>query len=331
MISLWILVFIISLVVLVKSADLLLSSSERFGVAIGLSPFIVGVTIVGLGTSLPELVSSFVAISRGVTEIVAANVFGSNIANILLVVGLSAIIGRRLVVTKSLIDLDLPLLAIGTTIVLGVAWDRQITILESSLLLVTYGVYFLYTILHKDDGGAKDGHGYISPSTGNGKSIEKISERIAAIPKLKIKDFGLFALGVIGLFFGAKYLIDAVVNLSGILNIAAGVIAISAVAIGTSLPELFVSIKAAMNKKSEIALGNVFGSNIFNMLVVIGLPGLFGTLYIDDKTFSIGMPVMALATLLFVFSGISRRIHVWEGAFFLLFYIFFLGKIFDIL
>ena len=130
--------------------------------------------------------------------------------------------------------------------------------------------------------------------------------------------------------FGAKYLIDAVIHLSATLNIATGVIGITAVAVGTSLPELLVSIKAALQSKSEVALGNIFGSNVFNALVVIGLPGLFTTLPLDEQTFLIGVPTMALATLLFVISGISRRIHRWEGAFFIALYILFMGKLFNL-
>jgi cation:H+ antiporter len=116
MLVFWIAVFIVSLVALVKSADWLLASSEKIGLSIGLSPFIVGVTIVAFGTSFPELVSSFVAVFQGVSEIVAANAIGSNIANILLVAGIAAIVAKRLSVTKDLIDLDLPLIAISTAI-----------------------------------------------------------------------------------------------------------------------------------------------------------------------------------------------------------------------
>ena len=331
LVFIWIIVFIISLAVLVKSADWLLTSAERMGLVLGLSPFIVGVTIVGLGTSLPELISSFIAVSRGVTEIVVANAIGSNIANILLVVGLSAVIGRRLVVTKNLIDLDLPLLAIGTTIVIGVAWDRQVTVPESVLLLITYGVYFLYAILHRDDkeiGSDMSLNAFIEK---NSKYLSKVKKKISEIPKISLKDFVYLFAGAIGLFIGAKYLIDSVINLAELFDIGAGVLTITAVAIGTSLPELFVSVKAAIQRKSEIALGNIFGSNIFNMLVVIGLPGLFGVLHLDEKTFSVGLPVMGAATLLFVVSGISRRIHIWEGAFYLIFYVFFIGKLFDLL
>jgi len=327
----WIIVFIVSLAVLVKSAGWLLSGAERIGLAIGLSPFIVGVTIVGMGTSLPELISSFIAVFEGVPEIVTANAIGSNIANILLVVGIATVVGRRLVINKNLIDLDLPLLAIGTTLVIGVAWDKQVTFFESVLLLITYGVYFAYTILHRDDEKMEDDTELAVFIKKNSEYISKVSKKIAEIPKIAFRDFVLLAAGAIGLFFGAKYLVESVINLSDMLNIGAGVIAITAIAIGTSLPELIVSVRAAVQRKSEIALGNIFGSNIFNMLVVIGLPGLFTTLPLDEKTFSIGLPVMAAATFLFVVSGISRRIHMWEGAFYLILYIFFIGKLFDLL
>lgn len=329
MLIFWIVVFIVSLSVLVKGADWLIASAEKIGLSLGLSPFIVGVTIVGVGTSFPELISSFVAAFNGVPDVVVANAIGSNIANILLIVGISAIIARRLIVTKSLIDLDLPLLAIGTVLLLGIVWDRQITFGESLLMLATYGVYLLYTVLHKDTGDTDEIYEFLPFRQERRGHVSARKKEKFARPKLAAKDFILLVIGILGLVFGAKYLIDALVNLSKILNIATGVIAITAVAVGTSLPELLVSAKAAFRRKSEIALGNIFGSNVFNALVVIGLPGLFRTLPVDIQTFAIGVPTMALATLLFVISGISRRIHMWEGALYLSIYILFIAKLFN--
>ncbi|PIR46556.1 MAG: conjugal transfer protein TraR [Candidatus Vogelbacteria bacterium CG10_big_fil_rev_8_21_14_0_10_45_14] len=329
MLLIWTVVFVLSLIILVKGADFLITSSEKIGLAMGLSPFIVGVTIVGLGTSFPELISSLIAALKGVTEIVAANAVGSNIANILLVVGVSALIGKKLTVTKSLIDLDLPLLAISTVILLGVVWDQSITFGESVLLLITYGIYFLYTMLHKEDGGTEELTEVLPAAKGRASHMAKQPvARKTARPKLVFLDFALLIVGLVALVVGAKYLIDALVELSTALNIATGVIAITAVAIGTSLPELLVSARAALQGKSEVALGNIFGSNIFNALVVVGIPGLFGTLAVDSQTFTIGVPTMALATLLFVISGISRRIHMWEGAFYLALYSLFIVKLF---
>jgi len=329
MVIFWIIVFIISLGVLVKGADWLITSAEKIGLALGLSPFIVGVTIVGVGTSFPELISSFVAVFKDVPDVVAANAIGSSIANILLIVGVSAVIGRRLIVTKSLIDLDLPLLAISTVLLLGIVWDKQITFGESLLMLVTYGIYLLYTVLHKDTEDTGEIAEFLPSRQERRKHIAAHKKEEFTRPKLVAKDFILLVVGILGLVFGAKYLIDALVNLSAMLNIATGVIAITAVAVGTSLPELLVSAKAALQKKSEIALGNIFGSNVFNALVVIGLPGLFRVLPVDNQTFAIGVPTMALATLLFVISGISRRIHMWEGAFYLSVYVLFVAKLFN--
>jgi len=329
MIIFWIIVFIVSLGVLVKGADWLITSAEKIGLSLGLSPFIVGVTIVGVGTSFPELISSFVAVFKGVPDVVAANAIGSSIANILLIVGISAVIAKQLMVTKSLIDLDLPLLAISTVLLLGVVWDKQITFGESLLMLVTYGIYLLYTVLHKDTEDTGEIAEFLPSRQERRKHIAAHNKEEFTRPTLVAKDFILLIVGILGLVFGAKYLIDALVNLSAMLNIATGVIAITAVAVGTSLPELLVSAKAALQKKSEIALGNIFGSNVFNVLVVIGLPGLFRVLPVDSQTFTIGVPTMALATLLFVISGISRRIHMWEGAFYLSVYVLFIAKLFN--
>lgn len=312
MLLLWSCVFFISLAVLVKGADWLIESAEKIGLAAGLSPFIVGVTIVGMGTSFPELISSFAATMRGVTDVVVANAIGSNIANILLVLGLSAVIGKKLSVTKSLIDLDLPLLAMSAVLLLGVVWDKQVTFGEAIILLCSYGIYLLYTTNHTDQENA----------------VKKALSR-AARPKASFKDIILLIVGVAALSLGAKYLVDALIQLSSLLNIGTGVIAITAVAVGTSLPELLVSVKAAMQKKSEVALGNIFGSNIFNSFVVVGLPALYKTLEVDPQTYMIGLPAMMLATLLFVISGISQQIYRWEGGLYLMLYILFTVKLFN--
>jgi cation:H+ antiporter len=269
-----------------------------------------------MGTSFPELVASFAAVMRGVTDVVVANAVGSNIANILLVVGLSAVMGRKLVVTKNLIDLDLPLLAISTMLLLGVVWDREVTLGEAILMLLTYGIYLAYTIVHQET------------EIGQTVTAEAVMLEKEAKPAITGRDIILLILGLMGLVFGAHYLIESLVALSSLLKVATGVIAITAVAVGTSLPELLVSVKAALKNKSELALGNIFGSNIFNSFVVIGLPGLFARLHLDEQTFAIGLPTLAATTLLFVISGISRQVHRWEGAFFLSLYVLFMAKLF---
>jgi len=140
----------------------------------------------------------------------------------------------------------------------------------------------------------------------------------------------LFVVGIVAIFLGAKYLIDSVIALSQILDIAPGVISITAIALGTSLPELFVSGRAVLDGKSEVAVGNILGSNAFNALMVVGIPGVFGALPIDEKTLTIGIPIMALVTFLFIITSMSKRIYHWEGMLFLILYVFFILKLFSV-
>lgn len=330
-------IFAVSLFFLIIGADWLLKSAEKMGLAIGLSPFIVGVTIVSFGTSFPELFTAITAAFMNVTEIIPANAIGSNIANILLVVGISAIVGGKLVVTKSLIDVDLPLLAIGTVILMGVIWpwggeEPVITRWESVILLVTYGAYLLYTFFHRDERQFDEDieEKKLPTRKERRKHIVTEKKKTSERPKIVFMDFVYLIGGGVALAFGAKYLVDSIISISEMLAIGVGVISILGVAVGTSLPELVVSAKAAYNQKPEVALGNVFGSNVFNAFIVIGLPGIFTNIILDEPTFLIGLPVMVLATLLFVISGISRRIHSWEGIFYLSLYVIFVGKILNL-
>jgi len=309
-------VFLVSLAALVKGSDWFLEGAEKIGLRLGLSSFVVGVLIVGLGTSLPELISSFAAVIKGVPEVVVANAVGSNIANILLVIGLATIVSKRLTVSKNLIDSELPMLAISTVIFLTVVYDQVVTFGESIILIMAYFIYIFYTIYSGEGDESKHAFVFSKP------------DKVLLFDGLKL------LVGVGGLLIGAKFLIDAVIQISTLTNIAPGIISITAVAFGTSLPEIMVSTRAAFAGKTEVAVGNIFGSNAFNALMVVGIPGIVTkthVLPIDDKTFTLGIPAMALATFLFIISGISKNIYRWEGLMFLLFYALFTLKLFEVL
>jgi len=256
---------------------------------------------------LPELMTSIFAVFMGQPEIVIANVIGSNIANIFLVVGLSAIFAKVLTVQKSLVDLDAPLLISTTALFIFVMIDGVVVAWEGILLLSAFITYLLYIIYSRKEETDK-------PQT---KEDEKISPKVVA----------LLLLGGVGLPIGSYFTINSVIEIASALNIAPSLVAIIAVAIGTSLPELIVSVRAAMANKCEIALGNIFGSNVFNILLVAGIPSLIRPLPIDNLTFSLGLPFLAVATLLFVVSSISKKIHIWEGMIYLLIYILFVIKL----
>ena len=307
-----ILIFIASVLVLVKGADVFLGSAEKLGLAAGLSPFVVGVVIVGAGTSFPELISSLVAVLKDVPEIVVANAVGSNIANILLIIGVSSIFAKSIKSKTNLTDLELPIMAITSIIFLATVWDGNIKKVESFILLLTFLVFVTYSIFNE-------------PSD---KPKEPIKETNR--PKISVKDIALLGLGLAGLVFGSKYLIESVIDISTVLNLAPAAVSVVAVALGTSLPELLVSIKAAMKGSTDVALGNVFGSNAFNILMVIGIPGLFSSLPVDAVTMTIAIPAFIAVTFIFIISCFSNAIHKWEGFMYLILYLIFIGKVFSI-
>jgi len=323
---LWILVFVISLAVLIKAAGYFTTGAEIAGLKLKINPFIIGVTIVSIGTSLPELVTSFIAIANGQAAIVAANAIGSNIANILLIVGLTVTYAGILTVRRSLIDLDAPLLAISTAVLVAVVWDANVTFYEAIILILTYIIYISYTVKTGQTLGDEVEHGDRKIKKVIKQDIRKDTKRAEAMSVYRM--FLLLIGGVVGVYFGADWVIKSVTEIGGILGIASSVIAITAIAIGTSLPELVVSLQAARQKNYEIALGNVFGSNIFNSLMVVGLPGMFSDLPLDETTYTVGLFFMVTATILYILSGISQKIHRWEGLMYLMLYVLFVGKIF---
>ena len=339
MLLFWILLFVISITVLVKAADFFTESSEEIGLSLKISPFMIGIAIVSIGTSLPELATSVIAALQGQTEIAAANAVGSNIANIFLVVGLASVVAGKLKVKRSLINLDLPLLATTTTILVFILSDKQVTFIEGLILLFTYLIYFFYIISsnkerdileHRETEEEKrDKRKFTFPPTKASRN-RFLKKLWSYKPKVELGVFVTLIVSAIFIYIGAKYTVESLIEIAKSLDIETGVIAMSAVAIGTSLPELVVSIRAAMKRKYEIALGNVFGSNIFNSLVVVGVPAMLGTLVVDDKTFYIGVPFLIAATLLYLFSGISKKIYNWEGLMYLVLYVLFLLKIFGI-
>jgi cation:H+ antiporter len=331
---LWALVFIFSLFLLVKGSDWFVENAEKIGLALKISPFIIGVTIVSIGTSFPELFSSIAGVLKNNTEIAVSNVVGSNIFNILVIIGSSAVVARKLIVTRSLIDLDAPLLALSAAILLFVFLDQKINFSEGVVLLLTFLIYFLYTIYQRKDEGEEETPEIVEilPSRVTRRKKEAGVAEKEAVEKvsLDVKTFIFLFLGIAFVLFGANWTINSLIKLSEILKVSPALISIIALAAGTSLPELAVSVMAAAKKKYEISIGNIFGSNIFNGSLILGVCALFKPLIVDNLTFSVGLPFLIASTLLFVISSISRRIHIWEGSMYLLIYLLFLAKLFNL-
>lgn len=307
----WILIFILSLGALMKGSDFLIASSERIGRYFKLPTFVIGALIIGVGTSLPELAAAISAVLSGEPEIVVSNAVGSNITNILIVAGLSAVVARKIVSTVNLVNVEISLLALSTILFVSVAYDGIITQVEALIVFLSFFIYLSYLLFHRED------------------SMIQVPEK--AVEKLNSQDIAKLIGGSLLLFVGAKYLIEAVVGLSGVLSVSPELISISAVAVGTSLPEIIVSVIAVTRGKTDLAFGNVFGSNVFNMLMIVGSVGMFTALPVDPQTLAIGLPALVFATFAFIIASLSLRIYIWEGLMFLMLYFVFILKIFGLL
>ncbi len=313
---LWIGILVASLAVLAKSSDYFTDSAEVIGKYFKLPAFIIGVTIVAIGTSLPELVSSLFAVFNGASEIVVGNVIGSNITNIFLVLGITAILSKKITILHELVRVDLPLLVGSAFLFAFTIWDGVFSLFEALLFIFGVIFYLVYTM------STQDKHEDVSAEKKIRKDLQK--------EKLSSKTWGIFIISSIFIFIGAKYTINSVIQLSELLNLGTEIIAISAVALGTSLPELMVSITAARKGKAEIAVGNILGSNIFNTFAVMGIPALFGVLIIPQSILSFGLPLMLAATLLYFFITQDNEITKWEGWMLIMFYVFFVIKLFNL-
>jgi len=310
--TLWSVFLAGALFVLIRGADTFIVGSKQVGASLGMSKFAIGVLIVGFGTSLPELASSIAAALRGSGEIVIANVVGSNITNILLIVGILVTFGGRIIIKRDLIKTELPVFFIATAHFLAVIYDGYVDRIEAILLLGTFLAYVYYLMYE-----AK-----------NEDKVDLVHNKRTARPRLEAKSIAYIVLGIVAVLVGAHYTVDMVVNIASMLLVPLGLVSIFAIAIGTSLPELFVSLQALKSGDTELAIGNIFGSSSFNILVVIGIPALITPLVADEVVMQLGIGILAAASAIFFVSGLARQIMRWEGMMLLLFFAFFVVKLF---
>lgn len=302
-----------ALFVLVRGADVFVVGAKQMGASLGMSKFAIGVLIVGFGTSLPELASSIAAALNGSTEIVIANAVGSNITNILLVVGILATLGGRIVIKRDLIKTELPIFFIASVHFIAVIYDGYVDRLEGLLLLGTFAAYMWYLFVEARE---ED-------------SVELTKAASSRRPRLEFQSVMFIVLGIAAVLVGAKFTVDMVVNIATAVSVPLGLVSIAAIALGTSLPELFVSLQALKSGEEELAIGNIFGSNAFNILVVIGIPALITPLVADAVVMQLGIGILLAASMIFFVNGLARQIMRWEGMMMLLFFAFFLIKLID--
>lgn len=299
-IVLQILILIVGFVFLIKGADMLVSGASSIASNFKISKQIIGLTIVAIGTGAPELAVSISSLISGNTDLLLGNVMGSNIINILLLIGVAALI-HPIRIKRSTISKELPLLLLISTSLVVLFFDTGLAGAEADvftrgdalicILLFAIFAYYLFNMVKK--------------SRNSKKEVEK--------PQWKLgKSFLITIIGLVGVVIGSQFVVDSASTIASTIGISDRIIALTIVALGTSLPELVTTITAARRGENELLVGNIIGSNIFNICIVLGLPvAIFGT--ISPESFEIIDIAMLIGSAAILWLVARRGSHGKEG------------------
>lgn len=304
-------IFLIAgLITLMYGANFLVDGGAALAHRLKVSSMVIGLTVVAFGTSTPELVVNIVSSTEGSSALALGNVLGSNIFNILAILGVTALI-VPLGVKKTTTWVEIPLAVFAAVVVLILVNGDPtglITRTEGICLLCFFIIFLLYTLVLAKYGGAGNGEEVKIKNYSSGKSILFI------------------ALGLAGLIGGGRLLVTGAVNIAQGLGISERIIGLTIISIGTSLPELATSVIAARKNNADIAIGNVVGSNIFNTFLILGTSATISPLKAPTGSMTdlIVNIIAAVLLFLFIFTGKGRKISRWEGGIFIILYIIYL-------
>lgn len=304
------------LALLLGGGEVLVRGGSGLARGFGLSPLVVGLTVVSFATSAPELAVTLDAAVSGTPGLAVGNVVGSNIANVLLVLGLSALI-LPLAVRSSLVRRDVPVMLALSALLLVLALDGGVSRLDGLLLVVLLVGYVVWSVA----GGRRAGPA--GPPAGDGEHDRRDAAGGRRTAGAMLRDGALVAVGVAALVLGADWLVGAATEVAGALGLSDMVIGLTVVAVGTSLPELATSVIAAVRGERDMAVGNVVGSNIFNIGAVMGLSAAVapGGVPVEPSAVRFDLPVMVAVALLLlpiVFTGFT--VARWEAVVFVGYY-----------
>lgn len=308
------LLFLVGFLILIKGADWLVDGASALAKKFNVSDLVIGLTVVSFGTSAPELLVSLTASLSGSSDVAIGNVFGSNIANVFLILGATALYSQ-LKVQKSTVISEIPFTLTATLLVgflANVAWEPGSGLVGKDVLeisrwdgIIILGFFILFML-------------YIF-----NLSKEK-PEEIEQIEVKPVKSaVGLIVIGMLGLFLGGKWVVDGAVEIAGFMGLSKAFIGLTIIAFGTSLPELVTSIAAAKKGNADIAVGNVIGSNIFNLLWILGINASITALPFDVAS-NFDIMVMILASALIILSvsvGKKLTLQKWNGILFIMLYV----------
>ncbi len=293
----------IGFVFLIKGADFLVDGAASVARSLNVSDLVIGLTVVAFGTSTPELFVNIIASFKGNTDIAIGNVLGSNIANIFLILGVSSVI-YPLSVTKGTVWKEIPFSLLAAIVLLFMANDQILDDAGASALTRIDGLIFFcfFTI-------------FIYYTFSIAARVEGVEEHIPAKHHSWLRSLLFIAAGLAGLIIGGKWIVDGALVLATKLGLSESLIGLTIVAVGTSLPELATSAVAAYKKNPEIAVGNVVGSNIFNIFFVLGISATIKPLPFQTKNnVDIGVVIVSsLMLFFFMFTGKKRSLDRWEG------------------
>ena len=302
--------FVLGLLALIVGAEAMVRGASRLAVSWGISPLVVGLTVVAFGTSAPEMAVSVGAALSGTSDLAIGNVVGSNIANVLLILGISALVAP-LLVDEQIIRQEIPIMIGASLVVVAMALDGHIGRIEAGLLFALVIAYTVFLV--------------VQSRRASQATEDEFSSEIAT--SQWDRHWSVQAALVLGglalLVLGADWLVGAAVTFARVMGVSDLVIGLTVVAVGTSMPEIATSLIAALRGQRDIAVGNVVGSNLFNLLAVLGAAGLVSTsgLSVPDAARNFDLWVMlavAFACLPILLTG--REIARWEGGVFLGYY-----------
>lgn len=287
-----IVLLVMGIVVVLKGADWLTDGAVNIASRFGVSQMVIGLTIVAMGTSMPELCVSMVSALKGTPDLAVGNVVGSNTLNTLLIVGCSALVAP-IMVKRSSVRRDIPFAVLASLLMLIFCLDGGIGRLDAALLFILFAVFMFVTVKY-----------------GKNEGTETKTTEMAPLGKAAL----LFVVGLVCLILGSNLFVDNASFVASTLGVSDAVIGLTIVAGGTSLPELATSMVSAKKGNSDIAIGNVIGSNVFNILMIIGVTGLVKPMHIKGITSLDLIVMLASMLLLWFFCRTTYKVKRWEGA-----------------
>lgn len=301
------LLFCVGLAMLYLGADWLVRGASKLAIRYGIRPLVVGLTVVALATSMPEFVVNLIAAAQGENDLALGNVVGSNIANIALILGTTALL-QPIVVSKSTLSKEYPIMLLVMLVFFGMAANGTISRMEGVILVLGLITFMVYLVLNARSGAPAGAEAVEGPAA-DVAPPEEAAERAVW------QQAGLILLGMGFLAFGAHLMVTAAIFVAEKLGISSVVVGLTIVAIGTSLPELAASIMGIVREESDLSLGNVLGSNMMNVLFVIGMIALIQPLPVESESIRLHFPVMiAVTLLLFPLARPKLLISRWSGA-----------------